>query len=67
MLPSANELKERYASYSNKRLLSIVHNKHQYTTEALEIAKAELAGRTAQQKRSSDPLTDGERPGRHSS
>jgi len=45
MLPSANELKERYASYSNKRLLSIVHNKHQYTTEALEIAKAELAGR----------------------
>ena len=45
MLPSANDLKERYSSYSNKRLLSIVHNRHEYTAQALEVAKAELAGR----------------------
>jgi hypothetical protein len=45
MLPSENELKERYSSYSNKRLLSIVHNKDQYTAQALEAAKSELAGR----------------------
>ena len=45
MLPSENELKERYASYSNHRLLSIVQNKAQYTTQAVEVAKAELAGR----------------------
>lgn len=45
MLPSENELKERYAAYSNHRLLSIVQNKAQYTTQAVQIAKAELAGR----------------------
>ena len=45
MLPSETELKERYASYSNHRLLAIVQHKAQYTAQAVEIAKAELAGR----------------------
>ena len=45
MLPSENDLKERYASYSNHRLLAIVQNKEQYTVQAMNIAKAELAGR----------------------
>ena len=50
MLPSENELKERYASYSNHRLLSILQNKAQYTIQAVEIAKAELAGRNLSTK-----------------
>lgn len=45
MLPSENELKERYASYSNYRLLAIVQSKEQYTAQAMNIAKAELARR----------------------
>ena len=45
MLPSETELKERYASYSNNRLLSIVHYRNEYTPLAVEIAKAELASR----------------------
>jgi len=45
MFPSENELKERYASYSNYRLLGIVHCREEYTPQAIEIAKAELAGR----------------------
>jgi hypothetical protein len=45
MLPTETELRERYSSYSNKRLLSIVHNQNEYTPQALEAAKAELAGR----------------------
>ena len=46
MLPTETELQERYASYSNNRLLAIVHNKEEYTTQALEVAKAELAARS---------------------
>ena len=45
MLPSKTELEERYASYSNNRLLSIVHSRNEYTELAVEIAKAELASR----------------------
>jgi len=45
MLPTNDELKERYASYSNYALLSIIHNRDQYTPQAVEIARAELAGR----------------------
>jgi len=45
MLPTESELRERYATYSNNRLLSIIHNKHDYTSQALEAARAELASR----------------------
>ncbi|HEU5148218.1 MAG TPA: hypothetical protein VFT90_15945 [Chryseosolibacter sp.] len=45
MMPTETELRERYGSYSNQRLLSIVHRKEQYTPEAVEIARAELAER----------------------
>lgn len=42
MLPTKEELQQRYASHANERLLSIVHNAQEYTAEALEVAKAEL-------------------------
>ena len=45
MMPTETELRERYGSYSNQRLLFIVHQKKQYTQEAVEIARAELAER----------------------
>ena len=45
MMPSESELRERYASYSNNRLLLIIHNKAQYTAQAVRIARAELAER----------------------
>jgi hypothetical protein len=45
MLPTEDELRERYAAYPNNRLLLIMHNKDEYTPQALEIARAELAGR----------------------
>jgi len=45
MLPSENELKERYSSWSNDRLLSVLHNKEQYTSQAVEVARAELGQR----------------------
>ena len=44
-MPTETELRERYGSYSNQRLLFIVHQKKQYTQEAVEIARAELAER----------------------
>lgn len=44
-MPTETELRERYVSYSNQRLLSIVHRKDEYTPEAVEIARAELAER----------------------
>lgn len=44
-MPSESELKERYASYSSDRLLLIMHNKAQYTAQAVKIARAELADR----------------------
>lgn len=44
-MPTETELRERYGSYSNQRLLLIVHHKEQYTPEAVEIARAELAER----------------------
>lgn len=45
MMPTQTELRARYGSYSNHRLLLIVHHKEQYTPEAVEIARAELAER----------------------
>ena len=45
MIPTADELKERYASWSNHRLLLVIHHKSQYTMEAVEIARAELGRR----------------------
>ena len=45
MLPSVDELKERYSSWSNDRLLSVIHNKAEYTAQAVEVARAELAQR----------------------
>lgn len=45
MIPTADELKERYASWSNHRLLLVIHHKSQYTAEAVEIARAELGRR----------------------
>lgn len=44
-MPTQTELRARYGSYSNHRLLLIVHHKEQYTPEAVEIARAELAER----------------------
>ena len=45
MIPTVDELKERYSSYTNDRLLSVLHNKDQYTSEAVEVARAELGQR----------------------
>lgn len=45
MQPSNQELKERYASWSNKKLLSVIHYKQQYTSQAVEIARSELGQR----------------------
>lgn len=45
MLPSVDELKERYSSWSNGRLLSVLLNKEEYTREAVEVARAELGQR----------------------
>ncbi len=45
MLPSRKELKERYAQWSNKELLFVLHHKHQYTPEAADVARAELGQR----------------------
>ncbi|MEX1241839.1 MAG: hypothetical protein WEB30_19105 [Cyclobacteriaceae bacterium] len=45
MLPSVDELKARYSSWSNDRLLSVIHNKEEYTAEAVEVARAELGQR----------------------
>jgi|SRR5687768_885208 len=42
MLPSTDELKERYSSWSNERLLLVIHNKEAYTSQAVEVARAEL-------------------------
>ena len=49
-MPTQTELRERYGCYSNQRLLSIVHRKDQYTPEAVEIARAELAERNISTK-----------------
>lgn len=45
MQPSNQELKERYASWSNKKLLAVIHYKNQYTSQAVEIARRELGQR----------------------
>lgn len=45
MQPTREELRNRYAAYSVKRLLTIVHRKYEYTDEAVDIARAELATR----------------------
>lgn len=45
MLPTKEELRQRYASFSNEKLLSVLYNKHEYTAEALEIAAAEMKAR----------------------
>ena len=42
MLPTKEELKKRYSSYSDERLLEVLYNSQEYTPEALEVAKAEL-------------------------
>jgi hypothetical protein len=45
MLPTKDELKERYASYPDDRLLAILYNREEYTAEALEVAQAEVESR----------------------
>lgn len=45
MQPSVDELKQRYSSWSNDRLLSVLHNKKEYTSQAVEVARAELGQR----------------------
>ena len=42
MFPHKADLHKRYSRYSTERLLSIYYNRSQYTTEALEVVKAEL-------------------------
>ena len=45
MLPSPEELRERYASWPNGRLLQLLHEKEAYTEQAVEVARAELGQR----------------------
>jgi hypothetical protein len=45
MLPTKSELKERYASFGDEKLMSVLYNRHEYTAEALEVAQAELDAR----------------------
>lgn len=45
MLPSRKELKQRYALWSTKKLLFVLHHKHEYTSVAVEVARAELGKR----------------------
>lgn len=45
MFPSEEELKERYSTWSTHNLLSVLHNKGQYTPLAVEVARAELGER----------------------
>jgi hypothetical protein len=45
MFPSEEELRERYSTWSTNSLLSVLHNKGQYTPMAVEIARAELGER----------------------
>jgi hypothetical protein len=45
MLPSSEELRERYATWSDRKLLSVILFKGQYTAEAVEIARKELGHR----------------------
>lgn len=46
MLPSPNELRERYAMWSDYRLFLVLHRKEQYTAQAVEIAREELGRRS---------------------
>lgn len=45
MLPSVDELKERYSRWPNERLLSVLHHKEEYTRQAVEVAREELGQR----------------------
>ena len=45
MFPHKSDLRKRYSKYSTERLLSIFYNRGQYTDEALEVVKSELARR----------------------
>lgn len=45
MFPSEEELRERYSTWSTYSLLSVLHNKGQYTPLAIEVARAELGER----------------------
>ena len=45
MLPTKDELQKRYATFSDEKLLSLLHNRHEYTDDALEVAQAELQKR----------------------
>jgi hypothetical protein len=45
MYPTKEELKERFAGYSNEKLIGIMHEQEQYTPEALEIARIEIESR----------------------
>src|SRR5687768_955611 len=45
MLPSADELRARYSSWPNRKLLSVILHKGQYTSLAVEIARDELGRR----------------------
>jgi hypothetical protein len=45
MFPSEQELQERYSTWSTFNLLSVLHNKGQYTPLAVEVARAELGQR----------------------
>jgi hypothetical protein len=45
MFPHKDDLHKRYFTYSTERLLSIFYNRGQYTDQALEVVKSELARR----------------------
>ena len=46
MLPSSEELRARYATWSDRKLLSVILFKGQYTSQAVEIARRELGQRS---------------------
>jgi hypothetical protein len=45
MLPTKDDLKKRYATFSDDRLLEILYNKNEYTADAVEVAQTEIASR----------------------
>lgn len=46
MLPSSEELRARYATWSDRKLLAVILFKGQYTSQAVEIARRELGQRS---------------------
>lgn len=42
MLATKEELRDRYASFTDEKLMSVLYNRGEYTAEALDVAQAEL-------------------------